>query len=154
MQVVLIILSVGLLGVIIYFALSPKSSRLLKLSARIALGLIALAVGICCIFLIKGPSDKTPDISLPIFQDSEPVPKKSNAGAVWIFLVIMLAMIAFIVFLSLKDQRNRAGGKKAPALKMPGAPVFTDNVTLDIKGSDDTKSEGKEEDDTFDIKLN
>ena len=87
MQVVLVILSVGLLGLIIYFAVSPKSSRLLRLTALVALVLIGLSLGICGIFLIKGPGETKEFIPL-VLQESQPQAKSSNTGAIITFFIV------------------------------------------------------------------
>ena len=115
MQVVLIILSVGLLGVIIYFAISPKSSRLLKISALIALGLIAVSIGVCGVFLIRGPGKSQTAVPLPfIVDDSQPV-KKSNAPMILSFAVVFLFILGLTAYLTMKERKNLADkGKKAP----------------------------------------
>ena len=159
MQVVLGIFSLLLLGLIIYFAVSSRSSRLLKLSAFIALGLIALAVGICSFFLIRGPSEEAPDIALPIFQDSSPAPKENNTGAIWGFLIVLVIVIGLIAYLALREQRMNAGGKNVKTVNTPKSPVFSEGE-FQIGDPDSAggrsppgkeKSNDKENEDSFEI---
>ena len=143
MQVVLIVFSAGLLGLIIYFAVSPKSSRLLKLTAIIALGLIGLTIGVCGFFLIRGPSQGSDPVPLPVFQESSPKPVKNNNIVVMlIFMGVLLLILGASIFISLRDQKKtRAGAKKmkaSPALKVPNDPVdnkplFDDDESFDIE---------------------
>jgi len=156
MLVVLIILSLGLLGGIIYFGFSPKSSKLLKLSAFIAMGLIAVAVGICSIVLIIGPAEETDEIILPIFEDSEPAPKDNNTGAIWAFVILLLAMIGLIFFLNRREQKS--GGslfdaiqiKKPAASVTPETPVFHDE---EFSLAEDKKSDKPNDDEDFSIDI-
>ena len=145
MQVVLIILSVGLLGVIIYFAVSPKSSRLLRLSSLIALGLIGLSLGVCGIFLIRGPGEEAADAFVPVFQETSSPSKSSNAGPIVAFLVIFAAIMALIVFLALRDQRKKGRGTKGGGK----APVFQKNDDLGLE-----ETVGKiDDEDSFEIEI-
>jgi len=110
MLVVLIIISIGLLGLVIYFAVSKKSSRQLKLAAFIALGLIALALAVAGIFLLSGPGEDTHHIPLPVFQEAQIQPADdSNILEVVIFFLIFLLVMGLIVGLALKSQRRKSG---------------------------------------------
>ena len=143
MLVVLAILSVGLLGLIIYFAVSSKSSRLLKLSALNALGLIALSIAVCGVFLIIGPSEKTTEVTLPVFSDSAPQTKGSNIAAFIVFLVTVLFIVGLIIFIPMRDRR-----KKEKALKKGGGS----NV-FDSQENPNVIKPVYKEDDSFDIDL-
>ena len=150
MQVVLIILSLGLLGVIIYFAVSPKSSRLLKLSALIALGVIGLSIAICVIFLIKGPSQDPAAISLPVFQDTPTAPaKKGNVPAVLFFVAVLLGIVGLIVIAVRREKKTDTGEtvKKSTAEEL----FQDDDGVLDMTFKDE--SEKKDHDDNFDIDI-
>jgi len=115
MLVVGIIFSIGLLGAIVYFAVSPKSSKLLRLSAIIALGLICLSLIICGIFIIKGPAEDPDVILLPIFQDSAPETK--NSPHVWdlVIMAAILISLSLIIAKALRDQKKVQ--LKKPSLK-------------------------------------
>lgn len=99
--------SFGLLGMIIYFAVSPKSSRLLKLAARIALVLISLSLVIGGIFLVIGPGEGGDYIPLPVFLDQPPAEDQGNniAGVV-IFLLIFALIMGLVIYLSAKAHRK------------------------------------------------
>jgi len=114
MQVVLIILSAGLLGLIIYFAVSSKSSRHLKLAAFIALGLIALAVAVAGFFLVSGTGESAYQIPLPAFQEGRQAQDDSNVLEVVIFFLIFVLIMGFIIALTLRKQRKKETGKKPP----------------------------------------
>ena len=149
MIVVLIILSLGLLGVIIYFAVSPNSSRLLRLSAIIALGAIGLALIICGIIILIGPGEDEDIISFPVFPDISPPTKKINNVSDIIILVVFLALISFVVYRAVKEQKKTPA---ATAKKAEKSPIFQDSDELDI----DELSKGTEEKDdeeSFDIEL-
>ena len=107
MQIISAILSLGLVGLIIYFAVSPKSSRLLKLSAFVALGLIALTLAICGIVLIRGPGESQESITLPSFLDTSPPPQKTSAVPVIVFSLAFLSILGLITYLALKEYRQK-----------------------------------------------
>ena len=141
----MVILSAGLLGLIIYFAVSSKSSRLLRLAAIIALGLIGISIGICGVLLIRGPSQEEVDIILPIFKDAAPKAKSgSNFVAIFVFLAVFLFVVGTIIYLSLRKQVK----KEEPVKKTTADPVFPSGDELNIEEL------GKEEnEDSFDIEF-
>ena len=99
MQIVLIILSVGFLGLIVYFAFSPKSSRFLKLAALIALGLIGLSLGIAVVFILLGFGEGSGDVPLPFSLDApqNPVQRSSNIAELLVFLAILFSVLFLII---------------------------------------------------------
>ena len=154
MLIVLGIFSMGLLGLIIYFAFSSKSSRFLKLAAKIALGLIGIAIAVCSVFIVLGPSEDVMDIPLPVFSDAPPEqPRRGNVFEIVIFLAILAMIISLLVYLSIKDQKKKAEALKKKAEK---PPVYEDKEDVmdtldDLKtGSSD---EEKFDDDDFNIGL-
>ena len=109
MLIVGIIFSVLLLAAIVYFAVSPKSSRILRLSAIIALGLICLSIVICGIFIIKGPSEEPGVIPLPVFQDSSPQAKRTFPISDVIILTVLLVGLSLVIVKSLRDSKKKPG---------------------------------------------
>jgi len=108
MLVMLIILSVGFLGLVVYFAVSQKSSRHLKLTAFIALGLIALAMVVAGFFLMSGPGEGAYHVPLPIFQEAQTqAADDSNILEVVIFFLIFLVVMGVIIGLAIKNQRKK-----------------------------------------------
>ena len=140
----MIILSLGLLGLIIYFGVSPKSSRRLKLTALIALGLIGLSAGICGFFIIRGPGKEPELLDLPIFQEAAPKAKSSNAGAIIAFMAVFLFIMGLIFFLAFRDQKKKAGSPKTANKSQ----VLEKSDALDLGGAAGTMDE-----DSFDIDL-
>ena len=143
MQVVSIIFSVALLGVIIYFVVSPKSSRLHRLAGIIALGLIGLTIGICGIFLIRGPSETAEFVPLPFILDSDPPPpKKGNTAMIITFIVAFLFIAGLVLMSALKEKKKPVEIRK----KTDDSKVFQDHDDLEIEQAPD-------EDDSFNIDL-
>ena len=107
MQIVLTIISVALLAVIIFFAVSPKSSRLLRISALVALGLICVSIAVCGFFLIRGPGESKAVVALPFILDDSPPPTKSNTPAIVLFIVVFLVILGILAYLSIREQKNK-----------------------------------------------
>ena len=148
MQIVLAILSVGLLGLIVYFAVSPKSSKMIKLAAVVALGFIGISIGVCVFFLIKGPSQDPAAISLPVFQDTPTVPaQKTNVSAILVFITFLLVVLGLII---IAVRRDRLKNKETP--KENEAPAsFQGNDDLNLGFEEEP--EKKDFDDSFDIDI-
>ena len=144
MPIVLIIFSVGLLGVIIYFVVSPKSSRLLRISGIIALGLIGLSLAVCGFFLIKGPGQGDVFVPLPFLHDDTPPPaKKANLPVILTFLLVFLVILGLIVITTLREKQ----GKYVPEKKVTKHDTFKPGDDLEIAESPLVA------DDSFDIGL-
>ena len=139
MQVVLAIISVALLGVIIYFVISPKSSRLLRISAIIALALIALAVGVCGVFLIRGPAEVDTAIPLPFLTDAGPKPKaKTNIGVIIGYFVVFAVIFGLVAYSSKKEKGRKYETEKKPAKKEVFKSVDDNKLDLDAPGDDES----------------
>jgi len=109
MLVVGIIFSIGLLGVTVYFAVSPKSSKLLRLVAIVALGLIVISLIVCGIFIIKGPAEDTAVIPLPIFNDTEPQKKTPIRVLDLVIFSALIVGLSLIIAKAVKDQKKLQG---------------------------------------------
>ena len=145
MQVVLGIISFVLLGVIIYFLVSPKSSRLLRMSAIIALSLIGLAIGVCGVFLLRGPAKVETEIPLPFLTDAEPKPQnKSNVGVIIGYFVIFAIVASLVIYSSRKEKEKKQEPVKKPERKQDFK--IADEHELDI-GNTST------DDESFDIGI-
>jgi amino acid transporter len=143
MQVVLGIISFVLLGVIIYFLVSPKSSHLLRISAIIALSLIGLAVGVCGVFLIRGPAKVETEIALPFLIDAEPKKQeKSDVGLIIGYFVIFAIVVGLVVYSSRKEKEKKQVPVKKPERKQDFK--IADDHELDIGNN-------SADDDSFDL---
>lgn len=113
MLFVIIPLSVVLLGVIVYFALSPRSSKMLRLSALGALGAIMLSVVICVIIIAVGMETANEEPVMPDFLAAEPpqAAAEGNLAALFILAAFLLALLGTIIFLSLRERRLQEKGK-------------------------------------------
>ena len=145
MQVVLGIISFILLGVIIYFLISPKSSRLLRKSAIIALVLIGLAVGVCGVFLLRGPAEVKTEIPLPFLTDAKPKQEsKTNVGVVIGYFAVFAFIFGMGVYYSKKEKGRKYEPVKKPAKKE--VPESADENKLD-------PGQKPGDDESFDIGL-
>ena len=146
MLVVGIIFSIGLLGAIIYFAVSPKSSKLVRLSAIGALGLIILALLISGFFIIKGPAEDEDVIPLPVFQDSGTVEVKRPFRVLDVSIIgALLLILAVVIVKALRDQKK--------AEKIPPAAGKSLSLPESALGSDieESKPLVVDDDDSFDL---
>ncbi|MDR2632066.1 MAG: hypothetical protein LBC51_00380 [Treponema sp.] len=121
---VLILVSLGVCILNVYFALSKRSSPLIKRTARIALILMGLAVAVsaCLIFSEPvGTLSAKPPASIP---PENPVPVKIvKASPALLVTVLFLLCIAWIVYISMRDQRREEEQKWA---KRPEDPEQKD----------------------------
>ena len=152
MQVVLIILSIGLLGLIINYAVSSKSSKFLRLAALIALGLIAVSLGVASIIIgINGAEQEAEEIHLPIFLEApKETPKKGNIVEIIIFLVILSSIVVLIVVVTSRENKK----KLAEAKKAGASPIFQNagkHDDLDLKTAG--QPEKAKDDDGFNLEL-
>ncbi|MFP3041228.1 hypothetical protein LQZ19_05340 [Treponema primitia] len=108
MVIVGILVSLALLGVIIRFALSKQSEKLVKRAAVIALAVIGLAIIVCLILIITGPKQVEEE---PVFSGlplAEPVQvADSNVVYALIFGIIMLLFLGLIIFLSIRGKKPK-----------------------------------------------
>ena len=146
MIVALSILSLGLLGVIIYFAVSPKSSRLLKLVAIIALAVIGLSLLICGFFIIRGPSQDPAAVPFPVFADT-PAPERKGNIADLIILAVLIVVVSLVILVAMKKNPKKPEPVKKPVV----SSVFQDSDDLDIDLGDGSNK--KEDADSFDIEI-
>jgi preprotein translocase subunit YajC len=104
------ILAAGILGVIIYFFLSKKSPKPLKLAALGALILSGLALAVCAFLLFSGPrAGPVGPYDAPALTQGAPPPANApNIIALVIFLAVLLAFFGFIIFLGIRDQKRKA----------------------------------------------
>ena len=141
----MVIVSIGLLGTIIYFLVSPKSSRLLRISAIIALALIGLTLGVCGIILIKGPSQSQETIPLPFLIDGIDQPaKKTNVALIVTFLAAFSIITGLVIYSYRKEQLRKDVPVKAK--KEDDSQLFQSGDDLNIKHTSG-------DDDSFDLGL-
>ena len=114
MQVFLIIISVILLGVIINYTFSKKSSRILRLVAIGALALIALSLGVATIVIVANNFKQVnEEEQLPIFLEAQKdEPKTTNLAHSLIPLLIFVVLVAIIVVAYSRDRKARLAEEK------------------------------------------
>jgi multisubunit Na+/H+ antiporter MnhB subunit len=108
-----VIASLILLGVIIRFALSPRTDRLVKRAALIALGAIGLAILACMIMVIAGPEAVVEEEVFAGLPLAEPVATGISPYRIYLLVLgsAMLALIGLIIFLALREKAKTAGRK-------------------------------------------
>jgi hypothetical protein len=138
MQVVLVIISLPLLGAIIYFMVSPKSSRLLRISAIGALALIGLAVGVCGVFLLRGPAKVEAEIPLPFLLDAEPKQEnKTNVGLIIGYFAAFALIFGLVAYSSKKEKQRKDEPVKKPARKEAFQSADENKLDLEQVTGDD-----------------
>jgi hypothetical protein len=107
--IVLSVLSAGLLGLVVYFFFSKKSSRALKRAALGAMIAMGLSLGVCGFFILRGPgvSEEELYISRMVVTDQAPV-KSANILSLLIFLVVLLGLLGVILFIGMRDRNRKA----------------------------------------------
>jgi hypothetical protein len=109
MLFVIIPLSVALLGVIVYFALSRESSKALRLTALAALGAIILSVLICIIIVFAGMGFGAKEPVTPDFLAAEPLPAAPREDFFILFLlaVFIIVILGAVIVLSLRERKRQ-----------------------------------------------
>ncbi|MDR0399585.1 MAG: hypothetical protein LBH51_01405 [Treponema sp.] len=109
MLFVLIPLSAALMGLIVYFALSPKSSKILRTIALGALGLIILSVLVCGVIIFMGLGAAAKEPVMPDFLAAEAPPPapQANFFAVFLLAVFLLVFLGVAVILSLRERKGQ-----------------------------------------------
>jgi formate hydrogenlyase subunit 3/multisubunit Na+/H+ antiporter MnhD subunit len=115
MSIFLYILPAPLLALIFYFALSRKSTPLIKRTALIALILVGLSVLASLLVVFGEPMGKAGPAPAAVPVESV-VPQESNIGAIIAFAVSLFVFLALIIFLSAREHRR--------LLKKEGVPEF------------------------------
>ena len=103
-----VIFSFALLAVIIRFALSRQSDRLVKRAALIALAVIGLTIVVCLVVIMTGPQateEEAVFTGLPLAEQVAVV----NSGRLYVLIVgiIMLLFVGLIIYLSLREERKK-----------------------------------------------
>jgi cytochrome bd-type quinol oxidase subunit 1 len=103
-----LILSVGLLLLIIYFALSKKSSRGVKNVAIVALIIVALSVlvSVVIMFIFRQPVAVIGNEPIREVIEEEVMVVKDNSFMMLIVAVFFLLLLGVIVYFALKEQKR------------------------------------------------
>jgi preprotein translocase subunit YajC len=109
MLFVIVPLSVVLLGVIVYFALSRGSSKTLRLAALAALGAILLSVLICVIIIFANTEFAGNEPVMPDFLAAEapPAAPAENFLVLFLLAVFIVVFLGLVIFLSLRERRRQ-----------------------------------------------
>jgi cytochrome bd-type quinol oxidase subunit 2 len=106
--------SVILVALIAYFAISKQTSRAIKIAARIALIVIGLVFAGCAVllFILGAPAAGKGAAygDFPVIPEKEP--GNQDLLPMLIFALIVLVIIALVIFISLRGQKRiQEGGK-------------------------------------------
>ena len=148
MQALLVIISLALLGGIVHFMISPKSSRLLRISAIIALIFIGLAVGVCGVLLLRGPTKVETAVPFQFLLDAEqPKPQnRINIGVIIGYFAVFAIIFALVAYSSKKEKQKKDEPEKK-AVKNQGFQSADEN-DLDLGNESEPV-----DDDSFDIGI-
>jgi amino acid transporter len=107
--IVLSVFSFGLLGLIVFFFFSKKSSPALKRAALGALLAIGISLGVCGFIIIRGPAASEAELYLPVVTVTDQPPVKgTNIPGLLVFLVILVALLGVIIYIGMRDQKKKA----------------------------------------------
>jgi hypothetical protein len=101
--------SLALLGVIVYIALSRKSSKALRLTALVALGAIILSVLICLVIIFAGMGAAGKEPVMPDFLTTEPLSDapKGNFLVLFLLAVFIVTFLGIVILLSLRERKRQ-----------------------------------------------
>ncbi|MDR0643268.1 MAG: hypothetical protein LBG07_12525 [Treponema sp.] len=101
--------SIALLGVIVYIALSRKSSKALRMTALAALAAIILSVLICTVIIFAGMGFTGKEPVMPDFLAVEPLPDAPQGNSLVLFLlaVFIIAFLGVVILLSLRERKRQ-----------------------------------------------
>jgi membrane protease YdiL (CAAX protease family) len=115
MLVVGIIVSIFLLGVITFLALSKKSEKIIKKLAFIALIVIGVSVIASTVIVIvfDKPPEEPIEFRIPGLLPQQPkAPSSSNNIMALVFAILLVLFLGVIIYVSLKDQNQGKNRKK------------------------------------------
>jgi heme/copper-type cytochrome/quinol oxidase subunit 4 len=100
------ILSLGILAVIIYLALSKKSGKFIRLAAVIALVVIGISLIVSLVILLGGPSG-SPKPAIGDFPVKPAAPANTDVGYLVTFLVMVLLLLGLIVYVAMREKKQK-----------------------------------------------
>jgi cbb3-type cytochrome oxidase subunit 3 len=103
----LILVSLCLFILIVYFALSKQSSLFIRRTAVIALILIGIAVAVSLYLIFSEPTVTLTPLPSAEIPPEKPVPiKVVKSTPIVVIAILFLLFIALIVYISFRDQRR------------------------------------------------
>ena len=111
MLILSFIIGLGILIVMIYLALSKKTSNTTRIAALIALGLMVLAIVVSLVLIFFGGSlvrvtEIVPDPEAPLTQAQ---PQASGDSLlIVVCIVFLLALFVLVMIFSLKESRKKS----------------------------------------------
>ncbi|MDR2519136.1 MAG: hypothetical protein LBD13_06985 [Spirochaetaceae bacterium] len=121
----LFIVPLALFILIIHFAVSKKSSLIIRWAAIMALIIIGVSLALCLFIIFSDPAAvavKGPAITLMPEEEIAAV-KEGDPLPLLLFGILLLLFIALVVYLSLREQyRKKAGAQGAEKKPPPSAP--------------------------------
>jgi amino acid transporter len=116
MLVIFIFFALLVLGVIIYFAVSPRSPLPVRIAALAALGLsvLSVVVSLALIFLVRGAGPGDPDVEYIVPVEKTP-PQSSDLLVLLFFTILMLVLLGVVIVISLRDRKKVREKERAAA---------------------------------------
>jgi cytochrome bd-type quinol oxidase subunit 2 len=106
MLIIIGVVSVALVVLISFFAVSGNSGAAVRRTARIALAAIVLSVGVCLFVIFSGQAVLAGPAAGPV-ADEPVVAAAQDLTAVVAFAVIFVLIVALVLVLSFLDRRKR-----------------------------------------------
>ena len=106
---VLITVGIIMMAAVIYLAISSKSSRIIKIVALCALGLMVLTVIVCMLIVfgvIQSGGSQPQMLPDAVLSDAPPPPPKPNILPVIMFSIVFILLFALVLVLSLRDKKK------------------------------------------------
>ena len=107
MLVVSIVVGVGILGVMVYLALSKKFRFWIRVAALVALGVMIAAVVVSLILIFFGRASVVKDSIIADLDIPPAPPTAGNSLVILIFILFLIALFVTVVILSLHEQRSK-----------------------------------------------
>ena len=103
-----ITVSIVIFSAIAYLAISRRSTFQIRIAALVALAVMIITVIICLVKIFMAPHSEA--ARTPPYPDSPPLPPAPppNIMGLVLVIVILLAMFAVVLYLSIREQRRTA----------------------------------------------
>ncbi|MDR0494355.1 MAG: hypothetical protein LBG95_01830 [Treponema sp.] len=106
-MVVLVIISILMMGGVIYLAIAKNSTFLIRVVALGALALMVLAVIVCLVIFFRETATPKQMILLPDVDPADVPPQEgSNPLTLVMYIFFLLALFVMIMILSLRGQKR------------------------------------------------
>ncbi|MDR3172384.1 MAG: hypothetical protein LBU17_12325 [Treponema sp.] len=104
---ILLLFPIALFVLIVYFALSRKSSPLLRRVALIVLIIIGFSIILSLCIILSEPAASPRPVIADLPPDKPVQPQQNNLLFLVVFSIFFLLFIAIVAYISIRDQRRK-----------------------------------------------